>query len=96
MAALRDGQPLCGRRPDARARHDLRPVGPRGRLSPGPFSVLLHAPDLAARIGNVGAYGRAISGDFNGYGKYDEAILDDEPIMSMYGGATSGARTAEG
>lgn len=35
-------------------------------------------------IGNVGAYGRAIAGDFNGYGRYDEAILDDEPMMSMY------------
>jgi ornithine decarboxylase len=38
-------------------------------------------------IGNVGAYGRAIAGDFNGYGKYEEAILDDEPMMTMYGEA---------
>ncbi len=38
-------------------------------------------------IGNVGAYGRAIAGDFNGYGKYEEAILDDEPMMTMYGDA---------
>ena len=36
-------------------------------------------------ITNVGAYGRAIAGDFNGYGKYDEVMLDDEPMMSMYG-----------
>jgi ornithine decarboxylase len=36
-------------------------------------------------IGNVGAYGRAIAGDFNGYGKYDEVILDDEPMLSLYG-----------
>ncbi len=35
-------------------------------------------------IGSVGAYGRAIAGDFNGYGKYDEAILDDEPLLSLY------------
>ncbi len=35
-------------------------------------------------IGNIGAYGRAIAGGFNGYGRYDEAILDDEPIYSMY------------
>ncbi len=42
-------------------------------------------------IGNVGAYGRAIAGDFNGYGKYEEAILADEPMMSMYGGATAQA-----
>lgn len=35
-------------------------------------------------IGSVGAYGRAIAGDFNGYGKYDEVILDDEPMLSLY------------
>lgn len=35
-------------------------------------------------IGNVGAYARAIGGRFNGYGSYDEAILDDEPMFSMY------------
>lgn len=38
-------------------------------------------------IGNVGAYGRAIAGDFNGYGKYDEVILDDEPMLSLYSDA---------
>jgi ornithine decarboxylase len=42
-------------------------------------------------IGNVGAYGRAIAGDFNGYGKYEEAILDDEPMMTMYGDAVAAA-----
>jgi ornithine decarboxylase len=42
-------------------------------------------------IGNVGAYGRAIAGDFNGYGKYEEAILADEPMMSMYGEAAAPA-----
>lgn len=35
-------------------------------------------------IGNVGAYGRSIAGDFNGYGKYDEVILLDEPMLTMY------------
>lgn len=35
-------------------------------------------------IGNIGAYGRALAGHFNGYGKYDEAILEDEPVLSMY------------
>ena len=38
-------------------------------------------------IGNVGAYGRAIAGEFNGYGKYDEIILLDEPMMTMYADA---------
>ncbi len=36
-------------------------------------------------IGNVGAYGRAIGGRFNGYGAYLEAILNDEPMFTMYG-----------
>lgn len=36
-------------------------------------------------IGNVGAYGRAIGGRFNGYGSYQEAILEDEPMFTMYG-----------
>ena len=35
-------------------------------------------------IGNIGAYGRAIAGQFNGYGQYEEVILDDEPMYSMY------------
>ena len=35
-------------------------------------------------IGNVGAYGRAIGGRFNGYGSYLEAILTDEPMFTMY------------
>lgn len=38
-------------------------------------------------ICNTGAYGRAIAGRFNGYGSYDEAILLDEPMLSMYGDA---------
>ncbi|MGD9783851.1 MAG: type III PLP-dependent enzyme [Hyphomicrobiaceae bacterium] len=38
-------------------------------------------------IGNIGAYGRAIAGSFNGYGRYDEVILTDEPMLSMYGAA---------
>jgi ornithine decarboxylase len=36
-------------------------------------------------LGNIGAYGRAIAGGFNGYGKYDEVILEDEPMLTMYG-----------
>jgi ornithine decarboxylase len=37
-------------------------------------------------IGNIGAYGRALAGPFNGYGTYEEAILLDEPMYTMYGG----------
>ena len=36
-------------------------------------------------IGNTGAYARAIAGHFNGYGHYDEVILQDEPMFTMYG-----------
>ena len=35
-------------------------------------------------IGNTGAYGRAIAGNFNGYGAFDEVILLDEPMLTMY------------
>ncbi len=52
---------------------------------PGPFLL----PNTVSEgdyleIGNVGAYGRAIAGRFNGYGAYEQAILLDEPKMSMY------------
>ncbi len=35
-------------------------------------------------IGNLGAYGRALAGGFNGYGRYEEVILLDEPMYTMY------------
>jgi len=35
-------------------------------------------------IGNVGAYGRALAGRFNGYGAYDDVILLDQPLLSIY------------
>ena len=38
-------------------------------------------------IGNIGAYGRVMAGHFNGYGYYSEAILKDEPMLSMYADA---------
>ncbi len=48
-------------------------------------------------IGNIGAYGRAIAGHFNGYGTYEEVILLDEPQLTMYGAATAeAARIARG
>lgn len=45
-------------------------------------------------IGNVGAYGRAIAGRFNGYGQYREAILKDDPQLSMYGESEPAVTTA--
>lgn len=35
-------------------------------------------------IGNIGAYGRALSTRFNGYGEYKDVILLDEPMYSIY------------
>jgi len=46
-------------------------------------------------IGNMGAYGRAIAGHFNGYGEYDEVILQDEPMLTMYGAEAAPARSAQ-
>ena len=53
---------------------------------PGPFML----PGSIAEgdyieIGNIGAYGRVMAGQFNGYGQFDEAILEDEPMLSIYG-----------
>jgi ornithine decarboxylase len=53
----------------------------------GPFSL----PETVkegdyVEIGNTGAYCRAIAGRFNGYGAYEEAILLDEPMLTMYPG----------
>ena len=36
-------------------------------------------------VGQVGAYGRVMATGFNGFGRYDEALLRDEPMVSMYG-----------
>lgn len=46
-------------------------------------------------IGNTGAYGRAIAGHFNGYGEYDEVILLDEPMLTMYTSETAAACSAQ-
>lgn len=42
-------------------------------------------------IGNVGAYGRAIGGHFNGYGTFEEVILLDDPMLSIYADDTAAA-----
>ncbi len=52
---------------------------------PGPF----HLPEDTdegdyLEIGNIGAYGRVMAGGFNGFGSYEQAIVTDEPMMSMY------------
>ena len=52
---------------------------------PGPFMLPAGIGDGDyIEIGNIGAYGRVMAGHFNGYGYYDEVILEDEPMLSMY------------
>ena len=52
---------------------------------PGPF-VLPDCVDEGdyIEIGQIGAYGRVFANRFNGFGKYDEVVLTDEPMLSMY------------
>jgi ornithine decarboxylase len=38
-------------------------------------------------IGQIGAYGRVLANRFNGFGEYDEVVLTDEPMLSMYADA---------
>jgi ornithine decarboxylase len=59
----------------------------------GPFEL---PGDVAAgdyiEIGMLGAYGCAMRTQFNGFGVVDSAIVDDEPMASLYG-ATVPARS---
>lgn len=53
---------------------------------PGPFRLPAEIGEGDfIEIGNIGAYGRSIAGNFNGFGYYDEAVLEDEPLLTMYG-----------
>ena len=54
---------------------------------PGPFVLpsCVREGDYL-EIGQIGAYGRALATRFNGFGEYDEVILTDEPMLSMYTG----------
>jgi ornithine decarboxylase len=70
---------------------DLEPFGLYGPTCdsadflPGPFMLPAGIGEGDyVEIGNVGAYGRVMSGHFNGYGYYDEVLLEDEPMLSMY------------
>jgi ornithine decarboxylase len=62
---------------------------------PGPFWL----PETIAEgdyieIGNVGAYGRVMAGRFNGFGCYDQAIVQDEPMLTMYASEVAAAEAA--
>ncbi len=77
------GEPLSGR---TMKTFDLYgPTCDSADYLPGPFIL----PDAIGEgdyieIGNIGAYGRVMASHFNGCGYYDEVILRDEPMLSMY------------
>jgi ornithine decarboxylase len=54
---------------------------------PGPFLLpeCVREGDYV-EIGQIGAYGRVLANRFNGFGEYDEVMLTDEPMLSMYAG----------
>ena len=62
---------------------------------PGPF-VLPACVDEGdyLEIGQVGAYGRVLGNRFNGFGEFDEVVLTDEPMLSMYESADDDAAEA--
>ncbi len=71
--------------------HSLTPFGLYGPTCdsadylPGPFMLPCGIGEGDyIEIGNIGAYGRVMAGNFNGYGYYSEAILADEPMLGMY------------
>ncbi|HET7446586.1 MAG TPA: type III PLP-dependent enzyme [Methyloceanibacter sp.] len=54
---------------------------------PGPFLLpeCVREGDYV-EVGQIGAYGRVLANRFNGFGEYDEVVLTDEPMLSMYAG----------
>jgi ornithine decarboxylase len=63
-----------------------RMAGPfdlRGDVGPGDY----------IEIGMLGAYGCAMRTQFNGFGVVDSAIVDDEPMASLYGAASAPTRS---
>jgi len=62
---------------------------------PGPFMLpACVAEGDYLEIGQVGAYGRVLGNHFNGFGVFDEVVLTDEPMLSMYGSAEDEAPAA--
>ena len=52
---------------------------------PGPFMLPASVQEGDyIEVGQIGAYGRVLANRFNGFGEYDEAVLTDEPMLSMY------------
>lgn len=59
---------------------------------PGPFLLPSSVGEGDyIEIGQIGAYGRVFANHFNGFGEFDEVILTDEPMLSMYAGVEAPA-----
>ena len=59
---------------------------------PGPFRLPASVREGDyIEIGQIGAYGRVLANRFNGFGEYDEVVLTDEPMLTMYAGAVEAA-----
>lgn len=79
-------------RPERQLRRSLTPYRLFGPTCdsidamPGPFFL---SDDVSEgdyiEFGLTGAYGAALAGKFNGFGEYLEVIVDDLPMLSMYG-----------
>ena len=60
----------------------------------GPFELPADVgPGDYIEVGMLGAYGCAMRTQFNGFGVVDFAIVDDEPMASLYGAATEPTRS---
>jgi ornithine decarboxylase len=62
---------------------------------PGPFELPedVREGDFI-EVGQLGAYGRVSRSNFNGFGAYEQVLLDDEPMLSMYPVMDKGVSTA--
>lgn len=63
---------------------------------PGPFTLPSNVQEGDyIEVGQIGAYGRVLANRFNGFGEFDEAVLTDEPMLSMYGEPEAAAKLDE-
>lgn len=81
---------LIGATGNAKAEAGFSLYGPTCDSSdylPGPFMLPSSVQEGDyIEIGQIGAYGRVLANRFNGFGEYDEVVLTDEPMVSMYAG----------
>ena len=81
---------LIGATGSAKAEAEFSLYGPTCDSSdclPGPFMLPSSVQEGDyIEIGQIGAYGRVLANRFNGFGEYDEVVLTDEPMLSMYAG----------